>query len=85
MAVGNTNNVETLRQRSIHSSVTQRQSFAHHILLGETVLRNKIQPKNAVGGTINVYRDRLKGLYVVARSLFLLLLSCSAWPCLGPA
>ena len=33
----------------------------------------------------NVYRDRLKGLYVVARSLLLLLLSCSAWPCLGPA
>ena len=32
-----------------------------------------------------VYRDRLKGLKVVARSLFLLLLTCSAWPCLGPA
>ena len=31
------------------------------------------------------YRDRLKGLYVVARSLILLLLTCSAWPCLGPA
>ena len=31
------------------------------------------------------YRDRLKGLYVVARSLLLLLLTCSAWPCLGPA
>ena len=33
----------------------------------------------------NVYRDRLKGLYVVVRSLFLLLLNCSARPCLGPA
>ena len=32
-----------------------------------------------------LYRDRLKGLYVVARSLLLLLLTCSAWPCLGPA
>ena len=31
------------------------------------------------------YRDRLKCLYVVARNLFLLLLSCSARPCLGPA
>ena len=31
------------------------------------------------------YRDRLKCWYVVARSLFLLLLTCSAWPCLGPA
>ena len=27
------------------------------------------------------YRDRLKGLYVVARSLILLLLTCSAFPC----
>ena len=32
-----------------------------------------------------MYRDRLKGLYMVARSLFMLLLTCSAWPCLGPA
>ena len=32
-----------------------------------------------------VYKDRLKGLYVVARSLLLLLLTCSAWPWLGPA
>ena len=32
-----------------------------------------------------LYRDRLKGLYVVARSLFLLLLTCSAWLWLGPA
>ena len=31
------------------------------------------------------YRDRLKGLYVVARNFFLLLLNFSAWPCLGPA
>ena len=30
------------------------------------------------------YRDRLKGLYVVSRILFLLLLTCSAWPSLGP-
>ena len=29
---------------------------------------------------IAIYR----GLYVVARNLFLLLLNCSAWPCLGP-
>ena len=32
-----------------------------------------------------IYRDRLKGLYVVARSLMLLLLTSSACPCLGPA
>ena len=31
------------------------------------------------------YRDRLKGLYVVAKNVFLLLLNCSTWPCLGPA
>ena len=31
------------------------------------------------------YRDRLKGLYVIARSLFLVLLTCSGCPCLGPA
>ena len=31
------------------------------------------------------YRDLQKGLYVVARILFLLLPNCSAWPCLGPA
>ena len=31
------------------------------------------------------YWDRLKGLYVVGRSLFLLLLDFSAWPDLGPA
>ena len=36
-------------------------------------------------GEFYIYRDRLKGLYVVGRSLFLLLLHCSAWPCLGPA
>ena len=31
------------------------------------------------------YRDRLKGLYVVARNFFLLLLNFSAWPCLAVA
>ena len=31
------------------------------------------------------YRDRLKGLYVVARNFFLLLLKFSAWPCLAVA
>ena len=31
-----------------------------------------------------VYRDRPKSWCVVARSLFLLLLTCFAWPCLGP-
>ena len=30
-------------------------------------------------------RDPLKGLYVVARISFLLVLNRSAWPCLGPA
>ena len=32
-----------------------------------------------------MYRDRLKGWYVVARNFFLLLLNCSAWPCLAVA
>ena len=32
-----------------------------------------------------IYREINKGLYVVARNFFLLLLNCSAWPCLGPA
>ena len=32
-----------------------------------------------------MYREANKGLYVVARNFFLLLLNCSAWPCLGPA
>ena len=32
-----------------------------------------------------VYRAPGKCLYVVARNFFLLLLNCSAWPCLGPA
>ena len=31
------------------------------------------------------YRDRLKGSYVVAINLFLLLLNGSAWPCLAVA
>ena len=31
------------------------------------------------------YWVRLKGSYVVERIFFLLLLNCSAWPCLGPA
>ena len=31
------------------------------------------------------YRGGNKGLHVVARNVFLLLLNCSAWPCLGPA
>ena len=30
-----------------------------------------------------VYKDRLKGLCVVARNVFLLLLNCYAWPCLA--
>ena len=32
-----------------------------------------------------LYRDRLKGLYEVAIIFLLILLNCSAWPCLGPA
>ena len=32
-----------------------------------------------------LYRGGNKGLYVVARNFFLLLLDYSAWPCLGPA
>ena len=32
-----------------------------------------------------LYRDLLKGLYVVAINFFLLLLNCFAWPCLANA
>ena len=34
---------------------------------------------------IQVYKDLLKGWYVVARNFFLLLLNCSGWPCLAVA
>ena len=34
---------------------------------------------------VRMYRGGNKGLYVVARNSFLLLLNCSAWLCLGPA
>ena len=34
---------------------------------------------------VRTYRVRNKGLQVVARNFFLLLLNYSAWPCLGPA
>ena len=34
---------------------------------------------------LSSYRDRLKGLYIVARNFFLLLLHFSAWPCLAVA
>ena len=34
---------------------------------------------------MGIYRDRLKGMYVVARNFFLLLLNFSAWPCLDVA
>ena len=33
----------------------------------------------------SIYRDRLKGWFVVARNFFLLLLNCSAWHCLAVA
>ena len=33
----------------------------------------------------SVYIEVNKGLYVVARNVFLLFHNCSAWPCLGPA
>ena len=32
-----------------------------------------------------IYRARNNGLYLVGRTLLLLLLACSGWPCLGPA
>ena len=35
--------------------------------------------------TLTLYRGELKGMYVVGRIFILLLLKCSAWPCLGPA
>ena len=35
--------------------------------------------------TRQLYRAPKKCLYVVARNFFLLLLTCFAWPCLGPA
>ena len=39
-----------------------------------------------IGASVQVtYRARNKGLYVVARNFFLLLLNCSAWPCLAVA
>ena len=40
--------------------------------------------RQSKGGCVN-YREVNKGLYVVAKNFFLLLLNCSARPCLGPA
>ena len=37
------------------------------------------------GESRTIYRARKKGLHVVARNFFLLLLNCSAWPCLAVA
>ena len=34
---------------------------------------------------VALYRGGNKGLYVVARNFFLVLLNFSAWPCLGAA
>ena len=54
------------------------------------VTKDSISPTNAAQSTAEevfryVYIGGNKGLYVVARNFFLLLLNCSAWPCLGPA
>ena len=47
------------------------------------ILYHTVVPASG-GEAAGMYRDRLKGLYVVARNFFMLLLNCSAWPCLGP-
>ena len=41
--------------------------------------------ENLLSVRLGVYRGGNKGLYVVARSYFLLLLNSSAWSCMGPA
>ena len=48
-------------------------------------LRGDWRGKIGIGASLQLYRGVNKGLYVVARNFFLLLLNCSAWPCLGPA
>ena len=51
--------------------------------LGQSYQRK--QQRVGRSGNRFLYRDRLKGLYVVARNFFLLLLNFSAWPCLAVA
>ena len=47
--------------------------------------RNNWREIRKVFITMYTYRDRLKGLYMVARYFFLLMLNFSAWPCLAVA
>ena len=72
-----------------------------HLSVGSHTLRAWVKPglrtrsessaKNnyhaATSGTVldSIYREVNKGVYVVAKYFFLLLLNCSTWPCLGPA
>ena len=48
-------------------------------------IRARLKLKTDRPRSTQIYWVRLKGSYMVARIFFLLLLNCSAWPCLGPA
>ena len=59
--------------------------FAFVVSCGITHKRGEDRKFVESGEQVHNYRARNKGLYVVARNFFLLLLDWSAWPCLGPA
>ena len=56
-----------------------------HFILGETVFTDSVTILLILTVLIGQLQRSAKKLYVVARHFFLLLLNCSAWPCLGPA
>merc|ERR1739842_13568 len=60
--------------------------FTFYFFISHTYipLTNEDQKPLLSFSTCNMYRAPGKCLYVVARNFFLLLLNCSAWPCLGP-
>ena len=75
-----------LQPRSVQDVVAVDQKaveLANH--LERAAKGNMRQCVNVSNFVSNFYREENKGLYVVARNFFLLLLNCSAWPCLGPA
>ena len=70
-----------------HGSVITFEDFLNNVsLLSQLLIESIISILIAIYFLQDfLYWVRLKGSYMVARIFFLLLLNCSAWPCLGPA
>ena len=62
------------------SELDQKQTKYFRARIAKEVAKHVVVKRLA-----NKYREVNKGLYVVARHFFLILLNCSAWLCLGPA